>query len=86
MTVNEMAKIVRNIDNISNISGSDYIIEIEYIEFIDDKGNVARYKLDALVPLSVEKCREVSTKFHEDVDWDKDNFHFAVGIGEVVKD
>ncbi len=41
-----MAKIVRNVEDVSKISGKDFIIEIEEIEFIGDDENYKSFKIN----------------------------------------
>lgn len=73
-----MAKIVREVENVHFLGASDYIIEIEHIEFMDQKGNMKKAKMTGLVPISVEKCRQIEPA----IDWDEDNFRFFIEIKE----
>ncbi len=76
-----MAKIVREIDDINNITGLDFLAEIEYIEFVDEKGISRKFKITGIVPLSVDDCRRID----KEVDWDGNNFHVVVDCGQEVK-
>ena len=69
-----MAKIVRNIEDISKINGNSFIIELEEIELVGDDGKTKSFKIGAIVPISAERCAE----FDSTVDWDKKNFHLLV--------
>jgi hypothetical protein len=76
-----MAKIVRNVDDINKISESDNIVEIEYIEYVDDNGGTRRFSIKGLVPLSFNDC----IKLYSDIDWSHSNMHFSVIQGETVE-
>lgn len=69
-----MAKIVRNIEDVSKITGNSFIIELEEIELIGDDGKTKSFKIESIVPMSAERCAE----FDKTVDWDKKNFHLLV--------
>lgn len=69
-----MAKIVRYIDDLSKINGNSFLIELEEIEFIEDDGKTKSFKIEAIVPISAERCAELDTT----VDWDKRNFHLLI--------
>lgn len=69
-----MAKIVRYIEDVSKINGNSFIIEIEEIEFIGDNGKTKSFKIEAIIPVSTERCVELDNT----VDWDKRNFHLLV--------
>ncbi len=69
-----MAKIVRNVEDVSKISGKDFIIEIEEIEFIGDDENSKSFKINSIVPISAERCSELDNN----VNWDKINFHLLI--------
>lgn len=69
-----MAKIVRNIEDISKINENSFLIELEEIEFIDDNGRNKSFKIEAIVPVSAERCAE----FDKTIDWDKKNFHLLI--------
>jgi hypothetical protein len=69
-----MAKIVRHIEDVTNIKVTDYIIELEEIEFIDDAGKTVSRKIDSVIPISTIKCIQLD----KTVDWDKNNFHFMI--------
>lgn len=69
-----MAKIVRYIEDVSKISGKSFIIELEEIELIGDDGKTKSFKIEAIVPMSAERCAEVDNT----VDWDRKNFHILV--------
>ncbi len=74
-----MAKIVRYIEDISKITGSDFIIELEEIELIGDDGKTKSFKIDAVVLISAKRCAELDNT----VDWDKKNFHLLVCPEEI---
>ena len=74
-----MAKIMRNIEDVSKITGNSFIIELEEIEFVDDTGKTKSFKIAAIVPVSAERCAE----FDKTVDWDKKNFHLLICPEEV---
>ncbi len=76
-----MAKIVREINDINDIKGTDFMMEIEYIEFLDDKGLRKKFKIFGIVPISTEECKSID----KEVDWDDSNFHFVVDVGEEIK-
>lgn len=76
-----MAKIVRNIDSVDDIKGSDFVCEIEYIEFIDEKGRRKLFKIFGIVPVSTSACEKIDNQ----VDWDDSNFHFVVDVGAELK-
>ena len=69
-----MAKIVRQIEDVSKISGNSFIIELEEIEFVDDSGRTKSFKIGSVVLVSAKKCAELD----DTVDWDKKNFHLMV--------
>ena len=69
-----MAKIVRNIEDVSKISGNSFIIELEEIEFIGDNGKTKSFKIGSVVLISAKRCTELDAT----VDWDKINFHLIV--------
>jgi len=71
-----MAKIIRNVDNILEITGKDFIIELELIEFVDDKDRVRKFKINGICPVAVEDCVRVSP----DSGWDSNNFHFVIDV------
>lgn len=71
-----MAVITRNISNIAELTGDDFILELEYIEFIDDAGNHRKFKISGLCPISVIDCRRVSPA----TEWDDKNFHFVIDV------
>lgn len=77
-----MAKIIRHVEDVSIISVNNCIIEIEEIEFIGDDGKTVRFKIDAVVPISTEKCEELDRT----VDWDKKNFHILILPGVKIND
>ena len=76
-----MAKIVRNIDNVDDIKGTDFMMEIEDVEFIDDKGRKKKFKIFGIVPVSTDECKNID----KDVDWDDSNFHFVIDVGGEIK-
>ncbi len=76
-----MAKIIRNVDDVNKISSTDFLCEIECIEFIDDKGRRKQFKIFGIVPLSTDEFNELD----KEVDWDDNNFHFAVDVGDEIK-
>ena len=69
-----MAKIVRYIEDVSKITGNSFIIEIEEIELVGDNGKTTSFKIEAVVPISAERCAELD----DTVDWNKKNFHLLV--------
>ena len=74
-----MAKIVRQIEDVSKISGNSFIIELEEIEFVDDTGKTKSFKIGSVVLISAKRCAELD----DAVDWDKINFHLIVCPEEV---
>lgn len=75
-----MAKIVRSVEDISKITGKDFIIEIEEIEFVGDDGRTTSFKINSIVPISTERCTELDNE----VGWDKRNFHLLVCQGDAI--
>lgn len=75
-----MAKIVRNVENVDDITVKNMIIELEEIEFIGDDGRSKTFKLDTLIPISYKRCTELD----DNVDWDSNNFHFLACTGDEV--
>jgi len=69
-----MAKIVRNIEDVSKITGNDFIIEIEEVEFVGDDGRTKSFKINSIIPISAERCVELDNA----VGWDKSNFHLLL--------
>jgi len=72
-----MAKIIRLVEDVSKISGNDFIVEIEEIEFVGDDGRTKSFKINSIIPISAERCKELDSS----VDWDKSNFHLLVCDG-----
>ena len=55
--------------------------EIEGIIFKADDGKEKRYKLKGMIPQSTSYMRKIIP----DVDWDENNAHVAVVLGEEIK-
>lgn len=75
-----MAKIVRAVNDISNIKQLEHIIELECVEFFDDSGKTRKFKLKGITPMSTEHCVELD----ENTDWTRGNFHFFLDKGDEV--
>ncbi len=69
-----MAKIVRNIEDVSKIEKRHFVIEIEELELIDDNGNSISVKIDSISPVSANTCFVLDNT----VDWNHGNFHFLI--------
>lgn len=69
-----MAKLTREIDNIDKINPNDFIIEIEFMEFVDGKGRSKKFKITGLAPISTDACRVLDNS----IDWSPGNFHFII--------
>ena len=69
-----MAKIIRSVEDVSKITGNSFLIEIEEIELVGDDGKTKSFKIESVIPISVERCYELDGS----VDWDKKNFHLLV--------
>lgn len=76
-----MAKIIRRVESVSDITVKNLIIELEEIEFIGDDGTSKTFKIDSLIPISFERCCELD----ETVDWSIHNFHFLACTGDELK-
>lgn len=56
--------------------------EIEGIVFVDDSGKKKIYKVKGLIPMFTSYMK----KLHPDIEWDEDNLHVAILIGDEIKE
>ena len=68
---------VESLDEIENTLHK----EIEGIIFRDDKGKEKRYKVKGMINQTTAYMK----KLYPDTDWDWENIHVAILLGEVIK-
>ncbi len=76
-----MAYILIEVDNLSEIKTNEpQHKELEGVIFRDDNGKEKRFKIDGMIPQSVNFMKKKSP----DVDWDEGCYHFTVIVGDEI--
>ncbi len=75
-----MVDLFCSVENIDEIENTLYK-EIESIVFKDDKGRKKRFKVKGLINQTTAQM----TVLYPDTDWDWDNIHVAILLGDEIK-
>lgn len=75
-----MVEILCSVESLDDIETTIHK-EIEGIVFKDDSGKEKRHKVKGIIPMFTSYMK----KLHPETEWDENNLHVAILIGEEIK-